>query len=77
MTIIELFDPFGWVGESIAAGNGEMRELAVLSIPVGWLAEGVNVSNKAGLKELNGFTKVIQLLLMGLFLGSKGLVVLV
>ncbi len=54
-----------------------MRELAVLSIPVGWLAEGVNVSNKAGLKELNGFTKVIQLLLMGLFLGSKGLVVLV
>jgi len=77
VTIIELFDPFGWVGESVATGDSEVRELAVLGISVGWLAEGVNVPDKMGFKELNSFVEVIQLLLMGLFLGSELLVILV
>jgi len=76
VAVVELFDPLCWVGEPIATEDSEVRESAVLGVSVRWLAKGVNITDEAGFKELNGFVEVIQLLLMGLFLGGKLLVML-
>src|SRR6266403_162383 len=69
--IIELLDPLGWVRESSSAGDSEGGEMAVLDIAVGWLGEGVDVPDEAGLKKLNCLFMVIQLLLVVHFLGGQ------
>src|SRR6266478_10166281 len=46
------------------------REGAVLNVSVGWLGEGVNVSDEAGFQELDRLFTVIQLLFVVCFLGS-------
>src|SRR6266481_4123941 len=70
-TIIELLDPLGWVGQSSAAGDSEGSELAVFDIPIGWLGEGVDVSDKTGFQELDRLFTVIQLLLVVRFLDGQ------
>ncbi len=74
MAIIKLLDPFGWAGESVSDRDGEVRESAVLDVAVWRVAEGVDVPDETGFKELNGFIKVIHLLLMAFFLGGELLV---
>ncbi len=51
-----------------------MGQSSVLNISFGRGAEGVNVTNEMGFKELNGFFKVIHLRLVGCFLGGELLV---
>src|SRR6266481_1506071 len=74
-TIVEFLDPFGWVGESSSAGDGERLEPAIFNISLGGLGEGVNVPDETGFKKLNRFFTVIQLLFVVRFLGSEVLVV--
>jgi len=69
-TIIELLDPFGRVRESSSAGDSEGGEATVLNVPVGWLGEGVNVSDKTGFEKFDHLFTVIQLLFVVRFLGS-------
>ncbi len=67
MTVIKLLDPLGWIGESIATGDSEMGKSAILGVASGRLGEGVDVTDKAGLQEFDGFFKVIHLLLVLFF----------
>ena len=69
-TIVELPDPFGRVGEPSTTGDSEGGEAAVLNVPVGWLGEGVNVSDEMGFEKFDRLFTVIQLLFVVRFLGS-------
>ncbi len=71
MTIVELLDPLGWVGEPVATGDSECREVTVFDVAIGGLREGVDVSDEMGLQEFDSFIEVIQLLLVTLFLGGQ------
>ncbi len=67
-TVVELLDPFGRVGQPTTARDGEGVKVAVLDVSLGWLGEGVYVSNEAGFKELDRLLTVIQLLFVVCFL---------
>jgi len=69
-TIIELPDPFGWVGQSSATGDSEGGEAAIFDVSVGWLGEGVDIPDEAGFEKLDRFFVVIQLLFVVRFLGG-------
>src|SRR6266436_4816537 len=70
-TVIKLLDPLGWVRESSSTGDSEGGEMAVLNVAVGWLGEGVDVPDEAGLKKLDCLFTVIQLLFVVCFLGGQ------
>ncbi len=71
MAIVKLLDPFCWVGEPIAAGDGEVQKLPVFSIAIWGLGEGVNVPDETGLQELDTLFEVIHAFLVLFFLGGK------
>src|SRR6266403_2436782 len=74
-TVVELLDPFGWVREPSATGDGEGRKATVFDVSFGGLREGVNVPDEAGFKKLYCLFTVIQLLFVVRFLGGEVLVV--
>src|SRR6266446_4777966 len=74
-TIIELFDPLGWVGEPPSAGDSEGGESTIFNVALGRLGEGVDVPDEAGFEELDRLFTVIQLLFVVRFLGGEVLVV--
>ena len=67
MTIVELLDPLGQVEEPVAAGDSKVGKSTVLSVASRRLREGINVADKAGLQEFDGFFEVIHLLLVLFF----------
>ena len=70
-TIVELLDPLGWAGQSIAAGDRERRKATIFDIPVRRAGEGFDIPDEVHLHELDCFVMVIQLLFVSRFLGSK------
>ncbi len=70
-SVVELLDPFCWVGEPVAAGDSERGEVAILDIAIQRLKEGVDIPDKMGLQELDCFVEVIQLLLVTFFFGGQ------
>ncbi len=45
--------------------------MTIFDVAIRGLGEGVDVPDKTGFQELNGFAEVIQLLLVTFFLGSQ------
>ena len=76
-SIVELLNPFCWVGEPSTTGDGEHREATVLDVSLGGLGECVNIPDEAGFKKLDRLFTVIQLLFVVCFLGGEVLVVAV
>ncbi len=45
--------------------------MAILNVPFGWLGEGIDVPDEAGLQKLDRLFMVIQLLFVVHFLGGQ------
>src|SRR6266436_6213282 len=76
-TVIELLDPFGRVRESSPDRDSKCWEMAIFDIAGRGLREGVDISDKAGLEELDRLFMVIQLLFVVRFFADEVLVVAV